>query len=270
MSALPLPYPLPRGEGDTTVLVATVLYEAYSSRFNYRHFGWRAIGPHDGAGRRATGYRCHIFCPDKDEPAVAVSAAHTQGAFDDRTALEKFAKAVDVVTLEWENVPLAALEILKPLVAVHPSSDVLRVAQDRANEKTFARELGIGTADFTVVNSEAELEKALEKFSLPAILKSTRMGYDGKGQVKITPGMKAAAVWKEMGGTVGILESFVDFLCEISVIVARRADGATAASIPQLKIFIAITFLRKRTRPHRSIPRLPRKPSISPGAWRKS
>jgi 5-(carboxyamino)imidazole ribonucleotide synthase len=175
------------------------------------------------------GYRCHIFCPGADEPAVAVAAEHTQGTFTDRAALEKFAQAVDVVTLEWENIPLETLNILKPHIAVHPSADVLRVAQDRGQEKTFARGIDIGTADFIIVNSAAELKKALEKFLLPAILKSTRMGYDGKGQVKIVPGMNALAAWKEIGGTAGILESFVDFACEVSVIVARRADGATAA-----------------------------------------
>ena len=173
------------------------------------------------------GYRCHIFCPDAAEPAVEVSAFHTQAAFDDLVALEVFAKAVDVVTLEWENVPLGALEAARRHVEVYPSVDVLRVAQDRAQEKAFARSMGIGTADFVVVHSAAELARALETFSLPAILKSTRMGYDGKGQVKVTGDKSADVLWREMGGDVGILEAFVDFACEVSVIVAARADGAT-------------------------------------------
>jgi len=175
------------------------------------------------------GYRGHIFCPRKDEPALQVAAAHTIADFSDRAALEKFASAIDVVTLEWENAPLTALEILSKHVAVHPSAKVLRISQDRAEEKNFARGLGIGTADFALVHSAAELEQALKNFPLLAILKSTRMGYDGKGQVRIEPGMNAEKAWKEMGGATGILESFVDFACEISVIVARRADGATAA-----------------------------------------
>ena len=174
------------------------------------------------------GYRCHIFCPDDKEPAVEVSAFHTKAAFDDRAALEAFAKAVDVVTLEWENVPLTTLEIVGQHAALHPGIEVLRVAQDREQEKTFARSIGIGTADFAIVHSAAELAEALKNFKLPAILKSTRMGYDGKGQVKVTPGMSAEAAWREMGGAVGILEAFVDFSCEVSVIVAARADGATA------------------------------------------
>lgn len=175
------------------------------------------------------GYRCHVFCSDKNEPAIEVAAAHTLGSFTDHAELAKFASQVDVVTLEWENIPLETLEFLAPLVTVQPSANVLRVSQDRAAEKNFARSNNIGTADFVVVNSAAELEKALKTFSLPAILKSTRMGYDGKGQVKVTPGMMAADAWKEMGGSAGILEAFVDFACEISVIVACRADGAMVA-----------------------------------------
>lgn len=175
------------------------------------------------------GYHSHIFCPGADEPATHVAQEHTQAEFTDRAALEKFAKSVDVVTLEWENIPVETLEILAPHVPVYPSLTVLRVAQDRAQEKNFARSIGVGTANFVIVNSEAELSKALEKFPLPAILKSTRMGYDGKGQVKITPGMDVKTAWKEMGGAQGILESYVDFACEISVIVACRADGAMVA-----------------------------------------
>jgi 5-(carboxyamino)imidazole ribonucleotide synthase len=174
------------------------------------------------------GYRTHIYCPGKDEPALQVAAAHTVAAFDDHAALEKFARSVDVVTLEWENIPLVALDAVSEFAAVHPSNLVLQVAQDRGEEKGLARKLGIGTTDYAVVNSERELEKAMKDFTLPAILKSTRMGYDGKGQVKITAGMTAAEAWKAMGASVGILEAYVDFMCEISVIVARRADGATA------------------------------------------
>ena len=175
------------------------------------------------------GYRCHIFCPGADEPAVQVAAVHTAAAFDDRSALEKFASSVDVATYEWENIPAAALKAVAARILVHPSGDVQRVAQDRIEEKTFARGIGVGTADFIAVRSAVELEKATKSFSLPAILKSTRMGYDGKGQVRVAPGMSAEAAWQEMGGEVGILEAFVDFACEVSVIVARNADGAMEA-----------------------------------------
>ncbi len=179
------------------------------------------------------GYRCHVFCPGADEPAVDVSASRTQGAFDDRAALEAFAHAVDVVTLDWENIPVEALGIVAEAgatrhVKVYPSPSVLAVAQDRGQEKSFARQHGIGTADFTVVRSAAELAEALKTIPAPAVLKSTRMGYDGKGQVKITPGLRADDAWTAMGSAEGILESFVDFACEVSVIAARREDGAMA------------------------------------------
>jgi 5-(carboxyamino)imidazole ribonucleotide synthase len=175
------------------------------------------------------GYHCHIYCPEKDAPALEVSAAHTRGDFEDTATLEDFAKTVDVVTLEWENVPVSALETLARYKPVHPGPSVLRVAQDRVQEKTFARRHGIGTADFTAVHNADELKKALEKFARPAILKSTRFGYDGKGQVKITAETAATEAWAEMGGDAGIIEAYVPFACEISVIVARRSDGVMAA-----------------------------------------
>lgn len=175
------------------------------------------------------GFSCHVYCPSAEEPAVAVCAAHTQGAFDDTEALTRFAKAVDVVTLEWENVPLAALDTIAAYVPVCPGASVLRVAQDRGLEKRFAREVGVGTTDFAIVKSADELREAMRRFTLPAILKSTRMGYDGKGQVKITSGMDAAEAWASMGSDEGILEAFVDFEKEVSVIVARREDGAMTA-----------------------------------------
>jgi 5-(carboxyamino)imidazole ribonucleotide synthase len=175
------------------------------------------------------GYHCHIFCPDSGEPAVEVSAFHTRAAFDNANALRIFAKSVDVVTLEWENVPLQALEVIQQHVGVHPGAAVLRVAQDREQEKTFARSIGIGTTDFAIVSSVEELEQALKNFKLPAILKSTRMGYDGKGQVSLTANSNLEDAWREMGGATGIVEAFVDFACEVSVVIAARADGATAA-----------------------------------------
>ena len=173
------------------------------------------------------GYRVHVFCPAADEPAVEVAAVHTLASFEDKAALEKFAASVDVVTLEWENLPVTALDVLRDLVPVCPAPEALRVAQDREQEKLFARSLDIGTADFLILHSAEELRQALAQFSMPAILKSTRMGYDGKGQVRVEASSDPVAAWKAMGGEVGILESFVDFEHEISVIAARRADGET-------------------------------------------
>jgi 5-(carboxyamino)imidazole ribonucleotide synthase len=175
------------------------------------------------------GYKCHIYCPGLDEPAIEVAAFHTQGDFTNTAFLEKFAKSVDVVTLEWENVPIQALETVAKHTTVYPSPEVMRVAQDREQEKSFARQAGVGTADFVIVHSAKELADALKTFPLPAILKSTRMGYDGKGQAKITQAADAAKAWQEMGSPVGILEGFVDFVSEVSVIVARSANGLWAS-----------------------------------------
>lgn len=178
------------------------------------------------------GYRCHIFCQNADEPAAQVTDRKTVAGWHDKEALEAFAKEVDVVTLEWENVPVETIDFLAARVPVHPSAQVLKISQDREQEKTFARSIGVGTADFRVVKSAEELAEALKTFPLPAILKSTRMGYDGKGQVRLAVGVDPAKAWDEMGGAVGILESFVDFACEVSVIVARKEDGEMASYPP--------------------------------------
>ncbi|MEJ0063829.1 MAG: 5-(carboxyamino)imidazole ribonucleotide synthase [Alphaproteobacteria bacterium] len=184
----------------------------------------------------ALGYKTHIYCQSDSEPAAQVSSRVTLGSFAEYAALSRFARAVDVVTFGWENLPLETIEAVADIVAVHPGAKVLSVAQDRVNEKTFARELGIATADFIAVNSAAELAAALQTIKPPAILKTRRMGYDGKGQTRIMPGDDPAAAWDKIGGAPAILEAMVDFAFEISVIAARRADGATAVYPPVLNI----------------------------------
>lgn len=175
------------------------------------------------------GYHVHIFCQSKDEPAVEVSQEQTFATFDDVQALARFALSVDVVTLEWENVPLRALEVVATHVPLFPSAKIMGIAQDRGQEKQFARRCDVGTADFIIVRSADELDAAMKRMEMPAILKSTRMGYDGKGQVKVTAGMTAQEAWSQMGASEGILEAFVDFSCEVSVLVARREDGQMRA-----------------------------------------
>jgi 5-(carboxyamino)imidazole ribonucleotide synthase len=174
------------------------------------------------------GYKTHIFDPADSGPALQVTPLHTRADFNDTAALERFAKAVDVVTLEWENVPTTALDVLARSVPVHPGSGVLQVTQDRLAEKSFARQHGVGTADFQAVRSAAELETAVAALGGSAILKSTRMGYDGKGQVRIRPGDDLATAWRNMGSDAGIAEQILPFAHEISVIAARRADGDMA------------------------------------------
>lgn len=178
------------------------------------------------------GYKTHVFCPEADAPCTQVTNLHTRADFLDFAALETFAQQVDVVTLEWENLPVETLEFLARHVTVHPSADVLRIAQDRVAEKSFACAHRLGTAEFRAVNGVKELTQAVAEIGLPAMLKSTRMGYDGKGQVKLAPGMDLAKAWAEMGSPHGILEAFVDFDCEISVIVARNAAGEVKAYPP--------------------------------------
>lgn len=174
------------------------------------------------------GFKCHIYAPEADSPAFQVSAAHTIGAYTDFAALGRFAKAVDVVTYEFENVPGETAAFLEGRVPLSPSAAALRTAQDRVDEKTFIAGLGISVAPFAAVADEASLEAAIARIGRPAILKTRRFGYDGKGQTKIIAGTSAAAAWGEIGKAPAILEGYVNFDTEISVIAARGVDGSIA------------------------------------------
>lgn len=181
------------------------------------------------------GYRVHVFAPESmDSSCGQVVAYHTQAGWHDLRALARFADDVDVITLEWENVPTYAVDFLARHVGVHPGSNVLSVAQDRVAEKSFANKLGIGTAPFRAVRTLDELKQAVAEIGLPAILKSTRMGYDGKGQLRLNPGDDLSGAFDAIGSDEAILEGFVDFEREISVITARRADG-TMLSYPPVE-----------------------------------
>lgn len=178
------------------------------------------------------GLKCHIFAPETNSPAFQVSAGHTIAQYTDEMALAKFAAVVDVVTYEFENVPVAAVAFLEKLKPARPGSKALAVAQDRLQEKQLAREMGAMTAQFASVNSLDELQNAVQKIGLPAILKTTRLGYDGKGQVKLSNVDDIEPAWAVMRNQPAILESFVEFDREISVICARGVDGAFAAYEP--------------------------------------
>lgn len=179
------------------------------------------------------GYKVHLFAPEgADTPCGQIATETTAADWLDLSSLARFARSVDVVTLEWENVPTAAVEFLAERVPVHPGASVLAVAQDRLEEKRFANAIGLATAPFRAVRSLAELEAALAALGTPSILKTTRFGYDGKGQVRLREGDDLAAAWASLKGAEAILEGWIDFDCEISVIVARRADGATAVFPP--------------------------------------
>ncbi|MBK8768999.1 MAG: 5-(carboxyamino)imidazole ribonucleotide synthase [Rhizobiales bacterium] len=175
------------------------------------------------------GLKCHIFAPEADSPAFPVSAAHTVAGYDDEGALARFAATVDAVTYEFENVPVDCVRFLEQRVPVRPGARALEVAQDRLKEKALARQLGAATAEFAAVNSLADLQAAVAAIGTPAILKTTRFGYDGKGQAKINSVADIDAAWAQMKGAPSILESFVRFEREVSVIAARGLDGRMAA-----------------------------------------
>ena len=171
------------------------------------------------------GFKCHIFAPDRDLPAFDVVRESTRAGYDDEQALARFAESVDVVTYEFENIPAETAAFLAPLVPVLPDPRILATTQDRIAEKDFIASLGIGTAPYAAVATSAELSAALERIGRPAVLKTRRFGYDGKGQAAIAKDAAAEAAWQDVGAQPSILEAFVPFVREVSVVAARAADG---------------------------------------------
>ena len=171
------------------------------------------------------GYRCHILTPEPDSPAAQVSAACTVAEYEDREALRRFAEAVDVVTFEFENVSAEGLGLLDSLRPVRPSPGVLRISQDRVEEKSFLHGAGVPTAPWRAVETREGLEAAVAALGLPSVLKTTRLGYDGKGQAVLRAPGDLDAAWAGLAPRPLVLEGFVDFACEVSVIVARGLDG---------------------------------------------
>ncbi|MFL5063174.1 MAG: 5-(carboxyamino)imidazole ribonucleotide synthase [Xanthobacteraceae bacterium] len=171
------------------------------------------------------GLKCHVFCPDPQAPAFDVVRRTTQADYGDENALDRFAEAVDVVTYEFENVPAETAKFLSERRPVLPDPRVLATTQDRLEEKKFVTGLGIRTAPFGGVDRLAALTEALEAIGRPAVLKTRRFGYDGKGQALIRPDTDLARAWEEIGVHPSIVESFVPFEREISVIAARGHDG---------------------------------------------
>ncbi|GEP00462.1 5-(carboxyamino)imidazole ribonucleotide synthase [Methylobacterium haplocladii] len=178
------------------------------------------------------GLKVHVYAPDADSPAFDVAAAKTVAPYEDPQALAAFADSVDVVTYEFENIPHATAEILAQHATLHPNPRALLTTQDRLAEKRFVNGLGIPTAPFQAVDTAEDLADALDALGRPAVLKTRRFGYDGKGQRMIRDGDDAAALLAEFGGAPCILEGFVPFEREISVVAARGTDGAFAAYDP--------------------------------------
>ncbi len=175
------------------------------------------------------GYRCHILTPEPDSPAAQVAAGLTLGDYEDQSALRAFAARVDVITFEFENISAEGLELLASLKPVRPSPTALRISQYRLAEKSFLNGIGVPTTAWAAIDSRAELDAAVARLGLPAVLKTARLGYDGKGQALLREAADLAPAFDELFPRPLILESFVDFGCEISVVVARGSDGAMVA-----------------------------------------
>ena len=178
------------------------------------------------------GFKTHIYSDETESCAFLVASATTRGAYDDEAALEKFAASCDAVTFEFENVPDATARFLSAHVPVAPNAGALAIAQDRLAEKSFIASLGIATAGFRDVGNEADARAAFRASGGPAILKTRRLGYDGKGQQKVASEEEAARAFLSLGGVPCILENFVDFAFEASIVAARGRDGTFAAYDP--------------------------------------
>jgi 5-(carboxyamino)imidazole ribonucleotide synthase len=178
------------------------------------------------------GYRCHTFADQPDSPAAQVCAASTLADYRDQKALDTFAAAVDVVTLEFENIPEESVRHLAERVPVRPGPNVLATAQDRLLEKDFLNGIGIPTAPYAHVTDLASLEAAVARIGRPAVLKTAKFGYDGKGQIAIRADSNLAQVLSEANTGHAVLEGWIDYALEVSVIVARGLDGDMAAYVP--------------------------------------
>jgi 5-(carboxyamino)imidazole ribonucleotide synthase len=175
------------------------------------------------------GYRCHILTRETDSPAALVSGAVTISDYSDPASLRAFAEAVDVISFEFENVSAEGLDLLASIRPVRPAPSILRISQDRLDEKTFLNNAGVATAPWAPVESRRDLDTAVARLGLPSVLKTTRLGYDGKGQAMLRTPDDLDAAWDRLTPKPLVLEGFVDFACEISVVIARGMDGSMTA-----------------------------------------
>ncbi|HEX8469256.1 MAG TPA: 5-(carboxyamino)imidazole ribonucleotide synthase [Allosphingosinicella sp.] len=174
------------------------------------------------------GYKCHIYAPDEAPPAAEVAAAFMRGGWEDEAALAAFGRSVDVATYEFENIAAAPLAALAAEAPLHPPAEALAVAQDRLSEKSFIAELGGRPAPFRAVDDREGLDKALRTLGVPAVLKTRRFGYDGKGQARIMRPSEAGQAWEAVRGAPSILEAFIPFDSEFSILLCRGLNGETA------------------------------------------
>ena len=178
------------------------------------------------------GLKAHIFEPGANPPAGQVADQVTTASYEDEAALHRFAQSVDVITYEFENIPTSALDILEQIRPIHPGRRALAISQDRLSEKEFLTGLGLKVAPYANVTSAAEAEAAAQSIGTPSILKTRRMGYDGKGQVRLKNVSDMEQAWQAMQGAPSVLEGFINFSHEVSVIAARTSDGQVACYDP--------------------------------------
>jgi len=174
---------------------------------------------------RRLGYRIHVLSPDADSPAGQVADREVVASYDDLDAIRAFSRDVDVVTFEFENVPAATADAAATLVPVRPAGTVLHVAQQRAREKGYLADHGFPVTPFAWIRSDADLDAAVRRVGTPAVLKTASFGYDGKGQQKVTSDDHLRAAWEAMGRSEAVLERFIAFDRELSIIVARGVAG---------------------------------------------
>ena len=178
------------------------------------------------------GLKARIFEPGANPPAGHVADQVTIASYEDDAALRRFAQSVDVITYEFENIPTSALDILEQIRPIHPGRRALAISQDRLSEKEFLAGLGLKVAPYANVTTAAEAEAAAQSIGTPSILKTRRMGYDGKGQIRLKDASDMAEAWQAMQGAPCVLEGFINFSHEVSVIAARASDGQVACYDP--------------------------------------
>lgn len=194
--------------------------------------GGGQLGRMLGVAAAQLGYHTRVLAPDEEAVAAQTASSFTRADYHSRIVLDEFAAACDVITYEFENIAIEPVDYLSGKVPVRPGPTSLAVAQDRADEKAFVNALGGATAPWAKVTTLAELQAAVAAIGCPAILKTLRLGYDGKGQVRIEAPEQAAAAWEAIGGRPAILEGFVPFAHEFSIILARGGDGAMVSYPP--------------------------------------
>lgn len=181
---------------------------------------------------RNMGYRTVVLDPDSKSPAARVADFHIQGDYTDTDSLAKMAEMCDAITTEFENVPAESLQFLSSQKPVHPSADAVAVARHRISEKDYAREAGLSPAPYAVIQSVDDIENAISVTGLPAIIKTTTLGYDGKGQQVINDKVQLEAAFNELGQVECVLERKMDLALEISVLLARNSQGEVACYPP--------------------------------------